>query len=302
MILVTGAGGFSGSRVVARLVQEGEPVRALVRNPAKVANLPEKGVEIVEGDTTKPETLTPALQGVDIVIHTAFITADRKQAPGVSYYQTNVIGTRNLVEAAKSAGVRRIVVLGGLGTKAAKHGSYMEGRFKAEQTVEQSGLAWSILGPSVQFGQGAAFFKGLADLIKSTPFVLPMIGNGKLPFQPIWVEDTVTCLVKMAREPQTYDSRRIDVGGPEIYTYAQILDMLMHKLRKSRIKVPGPMPLAAVGAGVMEAVLPKPPITVAALGLFSFPNVTDLDAVQKNFGFQPRSFPSWLAEANPNNL
>src|SRR5690348_7778444 len=83
MILVTGAGGFSGSRVVARLVQEGEPVRAMVRNPAKQTKLPEKGVEIVESDTTKPDTLTAALRGVDTVIHTAFITADRKQGPGV---------------------------------------------------------------------------------------------------------------------------------------------------------------------------------------------------------------------------
>jgi NADH dehydrogenase len=99
----------------------------------------------------------------------------------------------------------------------------------------------------------------------------------------------------MARETATYDGRRIEVGGPQIHTYAQILDLLMRKLRKRRIKVPGPIPLVAVGAGVMEAVLPKPPITVAALGLFSFPNTTDLDSVQKNFGFAPRSLESWLA-------
>ncbi len=295
MILVTGAGGFSGSRIVARLTQEGERPRGLVRNPAQAAKLPE-GVEFVQGDTTNPETLTPALQGVDTIIHTAFITADRKQGPGVSYYQTNVIGTRALVEAAKDAGVRRIVVLSGLGTRAAKPGSYMQGRYEAEEAVRNSGLAWSILGPSVQFGQGAAFFKGLADLIKSTPVVVPVVGSGKLPFQPIWVEDVVTCIVKMARETERYDGQRIDVGGPDIYTYAQILDLLMQKLHKRRIKLPGPIPLVAIGAGVMEALLPKPPITVAALGLFTFPNTTDRDAVQKHFGFQPRALSSWLAE------
>jgi uncharacterized protein YbjT (DUF2867 family) len=295
MILVTGAGGFSGSRIVARLVQEGERPRALLRNPAKASKLPADGVEVVEGDTTRPDTLTPVLAGVDTVIHAAFITADRKQGPGVNYYQTNVIGTRNLVEAAKSAGVQRIVVLSGLGTRPANPGSYMQGRYLAEESVKHSGLAWSILGPSVQFGKDAAFFKGLSDLIKGTPFVVPMVGSGKVPFQPIWVEDVVTCLVKMAREPATYDGRRIDVGGPDIYTYAQILDLLMRKLHKRRIKLPGPMPLVAIGAGVMEAVLPKPPITVAALGLFSAPNTTDLDAVAKNFGFAPRSLTSYLA-------
>ncbi len=295
MILVTGASGFSGSRIVARLVQEGERPRALVRHPAQAATLPQ-AAEVVQGDTTRPETLGAALQGVDTVIHTAFITADRKPGPGVSYYQTNVIGTRNLVQAAKEAGVRRIVVLSGLGTRPAKPGSYMEGRYEAEEAVKNSGLAWSILGPSVQLGKGAAFFKGLADLSKSTPLIVPVVGSGKLPFQPIWVDDTAACLVKMAREPARYDGRRIDVGGPENYTYAQILDLLMKKLHRRRLKVPGPIPLVAIGAGLMEAVLPKPPITVAALGLFSFPNTTALDSVEKNFGFQPRSLPSWLAE------
>jgi uncharacterized protein YbjT (DUF2867 family) len=299
MILVTGAGGFAGSRITARLVQDGERPRALVRDPAKATRLPAQGVEVVQGDTTKPETLAPALVGVDTVIHTAFITADRKPGPGVSYYQTNVIGTRNLVDAAQEAGVKRIVVLSGLGTRQAKPGSYMQGRYEAEEAVRNGGLAWSILGPSVQFGKGAAFFKGLADLIKSTPVVVPVVGSGKLPFQPIWVEDVVTCILKMAREPQTYDGRRIDVGGPDIYTYAQILDMLMAKLHKRRIKAPGPIPLVAIGAGVMEALLPNPPITVAALGLFTFPNVTDLDAVAKNFGFQPRALKPWLAENSP---
>jgi uncharacterized protein YbjT (DUF2867 family) len=297
MILVTGAAGFSGSHVIARLVQDGERPRALVRDAAKAKSvLPADGYDLFVGDTTKPETLTNALQGVDTVIHTAFVTADRKQKPGVNYYLTNVQGTGWLVEKAKSAGVQRIVVLGGLGTQSAAPGSYMQGRYEAEQIVKQSGLGWSVLGPSVQFGRHSAFFTGLADLIKSVPVVVPMVGNGKVEFQPIWVEDVVSCLVKMAREPQKYNGRSIEVGGPQIYTYAQILDLLMQKVGKHRIKAPGPLPLVAIGAGAMELVLPKPPITRAALGLFKFPNRTDIDAVEKNFGFTPRSLKSWLAE------
>jgi NADH dehydrogenase len=210
-----------------------------------------------------------------------------------------VSGTRNLVAAAKRAGVQRIIVLTGLGTKPDKPGSYMQGRYEAVQSVRESGLAWSALGPSILFGRGAAFFKGLSDLIRSVPGVVPMIGNGKVEFQPIWVEDVVTCLIKMAREPERYDGRMIDVGGPEIYTYAQILDLLMAKLQKRRIKVPGPIPLASLGAGVMELILPKPPVTRAAMALFEFPNVTDIDAVEKNFGFTPRSLKSYLDENPP---
>ena len=296
MILVTGAAGFVGRHVVARLVAEGEHPRCLVRDTAKAAaNLPAQSVELVEGDTTKPATLEAAVAGVDTIIHAAFITAERKQGPGVNYRETNVTGTRNLVAAAKRAGVTRVIEAGGLGTKPSRAGSYMEGRYLADQSIKESGLAWSILGPSVQFGQGSAFIAGLADLIRKAP-VVPMIGNGKREFQPIWVEDVARCLVQMAREPGRYDGRSIEVGGPEIYTYARILDMLMASLGKRKLKVPGPMPFAALGALAMELTLRKPPITTAALGLFTFDNVTTLDAVRREFGFAPLSLPAYLAE------
>lgn len=295
MILVTGASGFVGSRVMARLAREGERPRGLVRNMEQARKRLPEGADIVVGDTTKASTLDAAVAGVDTVIHSAFITAERKQGPGVNYYTTNVEGTANLVAAAKRAGVRRIVVVSGLGTKPAAPGSYMQGRYLAEQEVKNSGLGWSILGPSIQFGSGAAFFTGLADLIRQAP-VVPMVGDGRRTFQPIWVEDVTTCLLKMAREPERYDQQSIEVGGPEVYTYAQILDMLMATLGKRKIKVPGPMPLAALGATVMEAVLPKPPITRAALGLFTFDNVTARDSVERNFGFAPLSLRTYLAE------
>ncbi len=296
MILVTGAGGFAGSRIMTRLVDEGQNPRGLVRDATRARQrLPASGYELVAGDTTKPETLAAAVEGVDTIIHTAFITADRKQGPGVNYYETNVRGTNNLLDAAKRAGVRRIVELGGLGTKPAKPGSYMQGRWAADEAIKSSGLAWSILGPSIQFGSGSAFFTGLADLVKSAPAV-PMVGNGKRLFQPIWVDDVARAIVLMATLPQRYDGRVIEIGGPQIFSYAQILDLIMQTLGTRKPKVPGPTPLVAIGAAVMEAVLPKPPITVAAVGLFSFDNVAQLDGVEREFGFQPRALPPYLNE------
>jgi NADH dehydrogenase len=297
MILVTGAAGFSGSRIIARLVGQGARVRALVRD-ARVAQsrLPNEGVEIVAGDTTRPETLPAALDGIETVIHGAFITADRKPGQSVTYAQTNTGGTRNLVAAAKKAGVTRIVELGGLGTQEGAPGSYMRTRFLADQAIKESGLAWSILGPSIQFGKGAAFFRGLADLIGAIPVITPVIGSGNLRFQPVWVEDVVTCLLKMAQEPASYDGQFIEIGGPEIYTYNEILDMLMAALGKPRIKVPGPRPVAALAARAMSALMAKPPITPAAIELFAFENTTSLDAIPMHFGFQPLSLRVWMAE------
>jgi nucleoside-diphosphate-sugar epimerase len=129
MILVAGADGFVARHVVSRLVENGESVRAMVRNvPRATKVLPAQSVELVVGDTTRPETLESAVTGVDTIVHGAFIVAIRKEGPGVNYHQTNVVGTKNLVEAARNAGVRRICVLGGLGTKPSSTDRYLQGR------------------------------------------------------------------------------------------------------------------------------------------------------------------------------
>ena len=142
MILITGSTGFVGRHLVKRLVAEGEQPRCLVRSQQKAANsLPIDKITVAIGDTTRFGTLEPAMQGIDTVVHSAFITADVKEGHGVSYQAVNVEGTRNVVEAAQRAGVKKIVVVSGLGTKPDKPGSYMQGRYLAEQYARESGLA-----------------------------------------------------------------------------------------------------------------------------------------------------------------
>jgi NADH dehydrogenase len=234
------------------------------------------------------------MQGIETVVHSAFITADIKEGRDASYQRVNVDGTRNVVEAAKRAGVKKIVLVSGLGTKPGKPGSYMQGRYLAEQIVKNGELSWSILQPSVQFGEHAAFFKGLADLIRTAP-VVPVIGTSQRKFQPIWVEDVAQCLIQQIRNASR-NGKTYVVGGPEQFTYAEILDMLANSLGKQRLKAPLPMPLAYLGAAMMQMVLPKPPVTTAALTLFTFEQTTDLNAVERDFGFQPLSWRTYLAE------
>ncbi|HEY7348931.1 MAG TPA: NAD(P)H-binding protein [Ktedonobacterales bacterium] len=295
MILITGSTGFVGRHLVKRLVAEGEKPRCLARSQQKAAQvLPIEKVEVAVGDTTRLGTLEPAMRGIETLVHSAFVTADIKERRDVSYQGVNVEGTRNVVEAAQRAGVKKIVLVSGLGTKPDKPGSYMQGRYLAEQYVKTSGLAWSIIQPSIQFGAQAAFFKGLADLIRTAP-VAPIIGTSQRKFQPIWVEDVAQCLMKQIRE-ESRSGKTYVVGGPEQFTYGEILDMLANALGKKRLKAPMPMPLAYLGAAVMQTVLPRPPITTAALTLFTFEQTTDLTAVEREFGFQPLSWRAYLAE------
>ncbi|WP_376793930.1 complex I NDUFA9 subunit family protein [Thermogemmatispora sp.] len=302
MILITGATGFIGRHLVHQLVERGERPRCLVRNSSRAARLlPAKSVELVEGATTRPATLGPALQGVDTVIHAAFMTADRKQSTDNTYEGTNVAGTTNLVNAALAAGVRRMIEISGLGTRPDRPGSYMQGRYLAEEVLKKSALEWTIVQPSVLFGPGAPFFKGLADLIRSAP-VVPLIGGGSLRFQPIYVEDVVRVILHILDDPAGSRNRTFVIGGPEYYTFAQIIDLLMQTLQVRRLTLPLPLFMARIGATAMELVLPRPPITRAALTLFTFDNITALDAVERQFGFQPLSLRSYLAQKGKDGL
>ena len=296
MILITGATGYIGRHLVARLLAQGERPRCLVRDISRAKRLlPADKVELVEGATTSPDSLGAAVQGVDTIVHAAFLTADRKQSTGNEYEKTNVQGTASLIKVAKKAGVKRIIEIGGLGTKPDKPGSYMQGRYLAEKMLKESGLDWTIIQPSVLFGKNAPFIKGMADLIRTSP-VVPLIGGGKTMFQPIYVEDVVTVLIKVLQDPTGTTNRTYTIGGPAYYSFTQIIDVLLKTMHKQRIKAPAPTSLVGVGAAVMEAVLQKPPLTKAAMTLFSFDNITDLKSVQRDFGFTPMSFTTYMKE------
>src|SRR6266581_2449607 len=290
MILITGATGYIGRHLVARLVAQGEHPRCLVRDTKRAAGiLPAADVELVQGETTDPASLAAAVRGVDTIVHAAFLTADRKQSPGNHYETTNVQGTANLIKAAQEGGVKRIIEISGLGTKPDKPGSYMQGRYLAEKMLKESGLDWTIIQPSVLFGKDAPFIKGLAGLIRTSP-VVPLIGGGKTMFQPIYIEDVVTVIMRVLEDPARTSGKTYTIGGPAYYSFSQVIDMLLNTMHKSRIKAPAPTAFIGVGAAMMEAVLPKPPLTKAALTLFAFDNTTDLHSIERDFGFTPTSF------------
>jgi NADH dehydrogenase len=252
-------------------------------------------IDTVNGDVTDAASLPAAMAGADAVVHAASVVANVKESSTVNYKRINDEGTANVVAAARTAGVGRFVYMGGINTVPSSPGSYLRTRYDAEQHVKNSGLPYSILQASILFGDGAAFFTALANLAKFSPIV-PVPGNGRLCFQPIWVDDVVTCLTTLLDEKGRNET--IAVGGPAFYSYDVLLDLIFKTLGKRRLKLHLPMPLMRMAIATMQTVLPKPPATTATLELFSagLDNITALDSVKTRFGFEPRSLEVELRE------
>ena len=282
IVLVTGATGYVGRRLVTQLVERGTPVRALVHRSR--AGLPE-GVEAFEGDITDASSLARACEGADVVVNLASITADRKPPPG-GYDRVNAEGAAALATAARTAGVRRFVHLAGIDTTIGPPGPYLAGRRRCDAAVLAAGIeSVAILRPSIMFGgEDAAFIKALARLVKLAPAV-PVPGDGTVKLQMVWVEDVVRCIVQLADDMRP---GQFPIGGPDQPSYDEVLDLIGEGLGKRTVrKIHLPVPFFALQARLLS-ILPSPPLTPAALELFASDNVTTTDAIEQQFGFRPR--------------
>ncbi|MCJ7490759.1 MAG: complex I NDUFA9 subunit family protein [Dehalococcoidia bacterium] len=282
MILVTGGTGFIGRHVVARLAEGGKPVRVAARGSRK-AGLPD-GVEQVTADIVSGEGLAEAMAGADRVAHLVAVITEKG---GQRFDAVIRGGTANVVSEAEKAGVKKLVYVSAIGAAQDPKYPYWHAKWQAEQAVAASNLNYTILRPSLVFGPEDDFFNRLQRLIRHAPIV-PVAGDGKTRFQPIWVEDVVTCVVACLNEG-VHDREIVEIGGSEYYTYNEIIDLIRRKVGTRKPTVHVPLWAMRPGARVLQAVLPSPPVTTDQLAMLSKDNATALDAVPKAFGFTPMS-------------
>jgi uncharacterized protein YbjT (DUF2867 family) len=288
MIVVTGASGYLGSHIVKRLVEMDKPVRALVRSREradKEGRLKNYEIEWVEGDITQPETLSPIMQGATAVIHTVAIAIEKG---GRTYEAINHQGTVHVVEAAKAAAIRRFINISQLGADPALAYRFLASKGRAQEYVAASGLDWTAFRPSVIWGPEDEFANTFARLVPFSPIIYPIVGDEQAKFQPVWVEDVVTCVVKALDDPGTI-GKEYELGGPEVLTLEEIERRTLEAVGARRRMVRFPMPLLRVVVALMEALLPAPPVTRSLLELLAVRNVTSENAIYE-FVSEPRPF------------
>jgi uncharacterized protein YbjT (DUF2867 family) len=289
MILVTGASGYVGNNLVRRLVDAGKPVRAMVHNPDKAqARLGDISaqIEIMPGDVTQPETLVPVLEGVDAVVHLVAVAIEKGRA---TYARINTQGTINVVDAAKAAGVRRFINMSQNGADSSLPYPFLASKGRAQDYVAQSGLDWSALRPSAIWGPQDEFANVQARLVKLTPFVFPIVGDGTARFQPVWVGDVAAAAVRCLDDDGTI-GQELGLGGPEVLTYRQIVERVLAALDTRRLLVKVPVPLLRPAVVLMGALLPNPPVSTSLLDLLKIDNVVEHNALTERFDITPRAF------------
>ena len=216
-VLVTGASGFIAGHLLPRLASRGHRVRAMWRGREGPGRTRAPGIDWVEGDVTRPDTLGRATFECDVIVHLAGCSADEA---GGSLESVNVAGTRNLLVAGLDAGVQRMVYVSALGASPAA-GPYFRSRFQAEDAVMSSGVEYVILRPAVVYGPEDHFVTSILALLRKLP-VFPMLGDGTFRLQPVAVEDLVDALTQSVERPDV-EGGLYEVAGPDRISFTNIV-------------------------------------------------------------------------------
>jgi uncharacterized protein YbjT (DUF2867 family) len=257
VILVTGGSGFVGGHVVHELRARNLQVRCLVRDLRKGSKLAALGCELVQGDVTDPASLRRAVDGADTVIHLVAIRQGRER----DFQRIMVDGTRDLLAAAKDAGVGRFVHMSALGTSEQTKDlvPYYRAKWELEQLVGAAGIPYVIFRPSFVFGRDGGILPTFAKLARYSP-VTPITGSGKQRIQPIWADDVATFFADGASRDDV-TGKTYELGGPDVVTWDELWTRLKRALGLRRPSVHVPMAVMRANALVTERLPGNIPLT-----------------------------------------
>jgi len=293
IIAVFGAGGFLGKHLMRQLTKLGYRVKVATRNPYLKGYLKPLGnpgqIELFKTDIFNPEDVKQVLGNCDFAINLVGILYEtRKQ----KFNQIHTEFPHLLCNLCKEIGVKNLVHISALGILDNHVSKYMQSKLEGEKNIKKFFKSSVILRPSLVFGPEDKFFNTFASIAQFSP-ALPLIGGGKTKFSPIYVGDVARAIVKALRlnnsEPEIFE-----LGGPENYSFKQLMEILLTEIKKKRFLISIPWGFAKFQSYFLQ-MLPNPLLTPDQVELLKYSNIISGDyPTLKDLGISGKTIQSIL--------
>jgi NADH dehydrogenase len=296
LVTVFGGSGFVGAQVVRALAKKGLRVRVAVRNPGRGYRLRMLGdvgqIEVVQANIRNPASVARALDGAQACVNLVGVLYE---AGRQKFQSIHGMGARNLAEAAAAQGIDTFIQVSAIGADANSPAKYARTKAMGEAAVREILPSAVILRPSIVFGPEDDFFNRFGAMATLSP-VLPLIGGGTSLFQPVFVGDVGAAVASAVMDPGTA-GRTYELGGPGVYSFKALMQLLSRQIDRRPLLVPVPFPIASlIGlAGDLVSGLIAPPLTRDQVDLLRADNVVSPGAAGLvDLGIEPTALEAIL--------
>lgn len=276
LVTIFGGSGFVGRHTVQALARTGCRIRVAVRRPDLAGHLQPLGgvgqIHAVQANLRYPDSVREAVRDADAVVNLVGILFEHGKQ---RFAEVQGEGARNVAEAAAAANAKVLVQMSAIGADAASDSKYATSKAAGEAGVLEAFPEAVILRASVIFGPEDDFFNRFGAMARISP-ILPLIGGGFTRFQPVFVGDVAAAIVA-ALTGQAKPGTTYELGGPEVATFKEILEKVLHHTGRSRPLVSLPFALAKLQGAFLQ-LLPNPPLTVDQVRLLKRDNVVSAEA------------------------
>jgi uncharacterized protein YbjT (DUF2867 family) len=265
IITLFGGSGFIGTQIVRALCKRDYRVRVAVRRPHVAQKLKVIGdvgqVQLVQANVRHPESIARAMEGASAVINCVGILYEQGRQ---DFDEIHTDGPSRIAKAAAEAGIDRLVHISAIGADAASASEYARTKAAGEAAIRDALPNATILRPSVVFGPEDNFFNFFASMARFAP-ALPAIGGAKTRFQPVYVGDVAEAAARALTLPGA-EGAVFELGGPKVYTFRQLLELMLTEIDRPRFLAPIPFFLALPLGKILEVVgsLPFVPTLLTA--------------------------------------
>jgi len=275
-ITLFGGSGFIGRYIVRDLAQAGWTIRIAVREPKRARFLKPLGdvgqITPIPASLLHEDSVKAAVTGVDAVVNLVGILFERGRR---SFEAVHVEGARRAALAAKEAGARQFMQISAIGADPNSDAAYARSKAAGEEAVKEAFPGATILRPSIVIGPEDDFFNRFGAMAQLAP-ALPLVGGGTTKFQPVYVGDVAEAAARLLNG-QAEGGKTYELGGPQIFTFRELMELLLEEIGKKRLLIGLPSGIASLMGQVLRF-LPNPPLTPDQVRLLRYDNVVGANA------------------------